>query len=163
MQHKNTSRKSWCFKYIMSKPVSRVLYWIIIYLGQTFLNGSSHLSGLTGRQYVPLRCCSGWGLHRPASRHAAGELLPHLSTLTILEARSEKLTSNLQLAVYLCCTFLKVAFTGSYPAPLPCGARTFLRYSLSTLYLRLSGLLNMYSIFSRTYILIHSVLIVNRI
>ena len=29
-------------------------------------------------------------------------------------------------AVYFCCTFLKVAFTGRYPAPLSCGARTFL-------------------------------------
>jgi len=34
-------------------------------------------------------------------------------------------------AVIFCCTFLEVTFTGCYPAPLPCGARTFLRYNLS--------------------------------
>jgi hypothetical protein len=94
--------------------------------------------GPAGRRYVPLRCCSRRGLHRPASRHAAGELLPHLSTLTPRRRENPRL----QNAVYFCCTFLEVAFTGSYPAPLPCGARTFLRYDLSVLYPRLSGLLN---------------------
>ena len=29
-------------------------------------------------------------------------------------------------AVYFCCAFLNVAITGRYPAPLSCGARTFL-------------------------------------
>ena len=41
-------------------------------------------------------------------------LLPRISTLTTC------------VAVYFCCTFLKVAFTGRYPALLLCGARTFL-------------------------------------
>ena len=58
------------------------------------------------------RCCSRWGLHSRHSRHAAGELLPRLSTLT-----SDMI--NLHQAVYLCCTFLEVTFTGSYPAPCP--------------------------------------------
>ena len=34
-------------------------------------------------------------------------------------------------AVYLCCTFPKVAFGGRYPLSLPCGARTFLVHSFS--------------------------------
>jgi len=42
------------------------------------------------------------------SHQAAGELLPRLSTLTCVKQ-----------AVYLCCTFLGVASTGSYPAPCP--------------------------------------------
>ena len=79
---KDTGFKPVSLIYLMSKSVSRVLSWIIIYLGHTFLHGSSHLPGTGGPPYVPLRCCSRWGLHRPASRHAAGELLPHLSTLT---------------------------------------------------------------------------------
>jgi len=44
-------------------------------------------------------------------------------------------------AVYFCCTFLEVAFTGCYPAPLPCGARTFLVRGLSALRPRPSDLL----------------------
>ncbi len=68
------------------------------------------------------RCCSGWGLHSTPDYPGIGGLLPHLSTLTWHPKMQ---------AVYFCCTFLKVAFTGNYPAPLPCGARTFLAYYLS--------------------------------
>jgi len=56
----------------------------------------------------------------PDSLQPAGELLPHLSTLT-----------GIIPAVYLCCTFPEVAFGGRYPLSLPCGARTFLVYGLS--------------------------------
>ena len=51
----------------------------------------------------------------PTGLPAAGELLPHLSTLTAQSA-----------AVYLCCTGPEVAFGGRYPLFLPYGARTFL-------------------------------------
>ena len=47
----------------------------------------------------------------------SGELLPHLSTLTPFKENE---------AVYLCCTFPRVAPGGCYPLSLPCGARTFL-------------------------------------
>jgi len=36
---------------ILSKSISRVLYWIIIYLGNTFLYCSSHLPGTSGPRY----------------------------------------------------------------------------------------------------------------
>ena len=49
------------------------------------------------------------GLQSLLSRQRSGELLPHLSTLTSL--------SMIRLAVYFCCTFLRVASTGYYPAP----------------------------------------------
>ena len=56
------------------------------------------------------------GVYTDARRYRrAGELLPRLFTLTADSA-----------AVIFCCTFLEVTFTGRYPAPLPCGARTFL-------------------------------------
>ena len=62
--------------------------------------------------------CTGRGLHSALSYQSTGELLPHLFILTQgLKPR----------AVYFCCTFLRVASTGSYPAPLPYGARTFLQ------------------------------------
>jgi hypothetical protein len=49
------------------------------------------------------------GFSKPDSYLAAGELLPRLSTLT---------TRNPNGGNFLC-TFLKVTFTGSYPAPCP--------------------------------------------
>ena len=56
------------------------------------------------------------GVYTDARRYRrAGELLPRLFTLTADSA-----------AGIFCCTFLEVTFTGRYPAPLPCGARTFL-------------------------------------
>ena len=62
-------------------------------------------------------------------------LLPRISTLTTC------------VAVYFCCTFLKVAFTGRYPALLLCGARTFLvRSSHATVWLSFTVLL--YDIFA---------------
>lgn len=60
---------------------------------------------------VPLSILLQMGFTQPQSHHCAGELLPHLSTLTS--------TLKMPLAVSLCCTFLRVASTGSYPAPCP--------------------------------------------
>jgi|BioPla2DNA2_1021312.scaffolds.fasta_scaffold02606_10 hypothetical protein len=95
----------------MSKSISRVLYWMIIYLGHVFLHNSSHPLRTDGQPICPLsRCCSRWGLHGISCRQEIGELLPHLSTLTL---------RNLRKAVYFCCTFLQVTLTGSYPAPCP--------------------------------------------
>ena len=81
------------------------------------------------------------GFTSRTSRQAAGELLPHLSTLTSpaqvsypsLPPRESSLIPPRLLprsrgieAVYLCCTFPRVAPGGCYPLSLPCGARTFL-------------------------------------
>ena len=104
----------------ISKSVSRVLSWIAIYLEYILLYISSHLgerrrAALTFR----LRCCSKWGLHKFYVTIELSELLPHFFTLTFKKA------------VIFCCTFLKVSFTGRYPALLLCGARTFLMYNFA--------------------------------
>ena len=61
------------------------------------------------------------GVYIAHCRQIAGELLPRLSILAVFQA------------VFFCCTVLEVAFTGSYPAPLPCDARTFLNISCDRL------------------------------
>ena len=67
-----------------------------------------------GHVYAP-NLASG-GVYIAHCCQIAGELLPRLSILTA------------KAAVFFCCTVLEVAFTGSYPAPLPYDARTFLEY-----------------------------------
>ena len=62
----------------------------------------------------PFWSCSGWGLHETYVTIHPRELLPHDFTLTA------------NAAVCFCCTFPIVTYAGRYPAPLPCGARTFL-------------------------------------
>ena len=102
--------------YGASEPVSRVLsFKTAIYLDVPLPIRSSRLLNTTG----PV-CCVPTALLRiefTASRcsHVTGELLPRLSTLTVQST-----------AVYLCCTFPRVAPGGCYPLSLPCGARTFL-------------------------------------
>ncbi len=98
------------FIYNPSKSVSRVLSNTVIYLRRTFLCGSSHLSDM--RRTAPalrqsFRCCTGRGLQSLQGLPQSGGLLHRLSTLTACAA------------VYFCCTFLRVASTGSYPAPCP--------------------------------------------
>lgn len=90
-----------------SKPISRVLYLIIICLGPVLLKDSSGAPGdETSSLFMSLySALHQVGFTQPQSHQCAGELLPHLSTLTSIEA------------VSLCCTFLKVTLTGSYPAP----------------------------------------------
>ena len=57
------------------------------------------------------------GFTRPPCLHDAGELLTrHFTLATALPVS----------AVCFCCTFPIVTYAGRYPAPLPCGARTFL-------------------------------------
>ena len=116
---KNTKYKTQCFQWA-TKPISRVLYLTIIYLGLLFPIGSSDTpEGGTGRPCIlpkqsaslPIRSCSKWGLH---SRKVAIALVSSYLAFPPLPNQIA-----LSLAVYLCCTFLKVAFTGSYPAPCP--------------------------------------------
>ena len=73
--------------------------------------------------YLPHLVLLRVGFTRPACYHTAGELLPHHFNLTSAIGR---------WAVCFCCTFPKVASARRYLAPLPCGARTFLK-SLSSL------------------------------
>ncbi|EMS71765.1 hypothetical protein CTER_2237 [Ruminiclostridium cellobioparum subsp. termitidis CT1112] len=105
-----------------------------------FYSAQATSPGLTGSHCVPPRRCSRWGLH---SRQVTMPLVSSYLTFPSLPLRKRELKCqsgknhfNIPLpttgtAVYLCCTFLKVTFTGSYPAPLPYGARTFLMYAFS--------------------------------
>ena len=117
-----------------------------IYLDLPLPASSSHLLGTTGQAI-----CSPTVLLRieftgPNRSRSAGELLPHLSTLTSPTHVPAK-TKSLQKAhsrgeaVSLCCTFPRVASGGRYPLSLPCGARTFLMNGLSALSTWLSSLL----------------------
>ena len=55
------------FLIYISKSISRVLSWIVIYLGYILLYISSHqLRKMTSSLNLPIfRCCSRWGLHWP--------------------------------------------------------------------------------------------------
>ena len=85
-------------------------------------------TGTPGRLSLckPIRCCFGWGLHgrcvaaAPVSSYLAFPPLPAQIAINAVRIKSAV------QAVCFCCTVLRVASTGSYPAPLPCEARTFL-------------------------------------
>ena len=120
--------------------------------------GSSHLLGDRRASVVSSAVLLRIEFTAPQCLHAAGELLPRLSTLTpSLQApypalpRKREIAVTLLLllflpeplrwvlsgarefngAVYLCCTFPEVAFGGRYPLSMPYGARTFLTHRLS--------------------------------
>jgi len=103
-----------------SRPVSRVLSRMVIYLGRQLPAASGDLTReRSGPLHCsPIRSCSGWGLPSRRIALAAGELLPHLSTLT----------GGIGAAGGL---FLWHFPWGrphwALPSTLPCGARTFLR------------------------------------
>ena len=92
---------------ILSQPVSRVLSWMVIYLVLSSPITSSVLYLRTRRAAsMPRFELASDGVYRdPMCYHTGGKLLPYLSTLT----RTSR-------AVYFCCTFLRVASTGRYPA-----------------------------------------------
>ena len=72
---------------------------MIIYLGLLLPIGSSDLTRDVAGHHIPspIRSYSRWGLHSQSSRLDAGELLPHLSTLTFqaLDSRNESRSSDL--------------------------------------------------------------------
>ena len=115
-----------------SKPVSRVLsFKTAIYLDAPLPTRSSRLPGTVGPT-----CCPSTALLRieftaMGCSQPSGELLPRLSTLT----------GGKPPAVYLCCTFPRVAPGGCYPLSLPYGARTFLTNGPFAPPARLSSLL----------------------
>ena len=97
--------------------------------------------GRSGRPVCPSTALLRIEFTATDSSQPSGELLPHLSTLTSpaqvsypsLPPRESSLIPPRLLprsqgieAVYLCCTFPRVAPGGCYPLSLPCGARTFL-------------------------------------
>ena len=90
----------------MSKSISRVLYLTVIYLRCTFLHTSSHLQETPSRLNLPYTVLHRMGFTRQCGLPHYGELLPRLFTLTAKCG-----------GISFCCTFLRVASTGSYPAP----------------------------------------------
>ena len=70
------------FLKIMSKSVSRVLYWTVIYLGCTFLHTSSHLWETPSRLNLLYTVLHRMGFTRQSGLPPYGELLPRLFTLT---------------------------------------------------------------------------------
>ena len=100
-----------------SKPVSRVLsFKTAIYLDAPLPTRSSRLPGTVGPTYCPSTALLRIEFTAMDCSQPSGELLPRLSTLT----------GGKPPAVYLCCTFPRVAPGGCYPLSLPYGARTFL-------------------------------------
>ena len=89
------------------RPVSRVLFLTIIYLGHALLQGSSRLLRPADHGQPVSSTLLRMGFTRPRCLHSAGELLPRLFILTLAGG------------FLFCCTFLKVAFTGCYPASCP--------------------------------------------
>ena len=70
------------FRVNTSKPVSRVLFSTAIYLGVPLPARSSHLPGETGPVMLPSTVLLRIEFTAPDTSKPAGELLPHLSTLT---------------------------------------------------------------------------------
>ena len=104
-----------------SKSVSRVLSRMAIYLLHILLHVSSHqIKKMTSSLILLVSVLLQMGFTQPS-------MSPY---------QRWALTSPFHpylTAVIFCCTFLKVALTGRYPASLLCGARTFLVRCLSAL------------------------------
>ena len=128
---------------VASKPVSRVLsFKTAIYLDAPLPTRSSHLHGTAGPAICPSTVLLRIEFTAMGSLQPSGELLPRLSTLTSPHISRCFCGSPFgDEAVYLCCTFPRVAPGGCYPLSLPYGARTFLMNGLSALFTRLSSLL----------------------
>ena len=81
-----TEKAAWAFsKENTSEPVSRVLLKTAIYLGVPLPARSSHLPGETGPVIFPSTVLLRIEFTSPDTSEPAGELLPHLSTLTWTE------------------------------------------------------------------------------
>ena len=106
---------------LKSKSVSRVLSRMVIYLLHILLHVSSHqIKKMTSSLILLVSVLLQMGFTQPS-------MSPY---------QRWALTSPFHpylTAVIFCCTFLKVALTGRYPASLLCGARTFLVRCLSAL------------------------------
>ncbi len=74
----------------MSRPISRVLSWTVIHLGQTSPFASSNLPVPNAGRAIwePIWSCSEWGLPCHYCYQQRGALLPHLFTLTCVRERT---------------------------------------------------------------------------
>jgi len=105
----------------MSELVSRILFYVIIYLGWQLLAISSDLpwSVWKGSQLLYLIFLQVGFASPEFVTKLCGSLLHYLFTLTIN-------IICLLMAVIFCGTFRCLATPGNYPAPFPLGVRTFL-------------------------------------
>ena len=73
----------------MSQPISRVLSWTVIHLGQASPLASSNLpvSDAGDASWKPIWSCSEWGLPCHCCYQQCGALLPHPFTLTCIRER----------------------------------------------------------------------------
>ncbi|OPZ72751.1 MAG: hypothetical protein BWY80_01070 [Firmicutes bacterium ADurb.Bin456] len=99
--------------YDVSQSISRVLSWVIIYLGRLSLAASSDLTRERDGppQCSSIRSCSGWGL---PSRAVARPLVRSYRTVPSLPHPFRGMGG-----LHFCGTILGVAPTGYYPAPCP--------------------------------------------
>ena len=74
----------------MSRPISRVLSWTVIHLGQTSPFASSNLPVPNAGRAIwkPIWSCSEWGLPCHHCYQQRGALLPHPFTLTCVRERT---------------------------------------------------------------------------
>ena len=74
----------------MSQPISRVLSWTVIHLGQASPLASSNLpvSNAGDASWKPIWSCSEWGLPCHCCYQQRGALLPHPFTLTCVRERT---------------------------------------------------------------------------
>ncbi len=95
---------------VTSRPVSRVLSWIIIHLGRKSPPGLERPTRKRRgpRHGFPIWSCSGWGLPCRSRYRSRGALLPHHFTLT---DRGRRYT--------FCCTGRGLAPPRRYLAPCP--------------------------------------------
>jgi len=119
--------------FILSKPVSRVLYLMIIYLGLVLLRGSSHLRGSAGLPLILFHGVAPGGVYRafPVARK------PVSSYLTF-----PPLPSSTEGGLFLL-HFPSSRLDRVLPGTLPDGARTFLMCCLWAMHTRPSGLLKL--------------------
>ena len=76
-------------KKYMSRPISRVLSWTVIHLGQASPLASSNLPVPNAGRAIwkPIWSCSEWGLPCHCCYQQRGALLPHPFTLTCIRER----------------------------------------------------------------------------
>ncbi len=112
-----------------SRLISRILSWVVIYLGRPLPTASCGTPGCLRRAAVsrlgrehPYRPLLHVGFSRPTCRHAAGALLPHHFTLTRASLSRRKARGAVSFLLH---------YPSGHPASplastLPCGVRTFL-------------------------------------
>jgi hypothetical protein len=115
---------------VVSRPISRVLSWVVIYLGEKLpFPSSGHTRELCGpRHRSPIWPCSGRGLpgqpvtRLPVVSYTTFSPLPLTRNLSLATKRTgmPPVTKGpVSRAVCFCGTFPEVTLAGRYPAPCP--------------------------------------------